>query len=312
MEPSYKYDVAFSFTQKDEPLAFQLYRLLQERLNCFIYSEAQKELAGRDGESVFNSVFEKESRIVVIIHRNNWGQTKWTRIEETAVRNRGYEEGYDFTIVIPLDKPTAPPKWLPKNRIWIGLERWGTESAASVIEARVQEFGGTVKEKTFGDIAAETERKIREGRERQAKINLETSQLEFPKLIENIERIKKEIEDKATDWHIQIIQNVYQGWNVHYYGYIVSFQWQQQYRNSLTDAFLDVYLFKGYINERGEATDPFNRPEKTESERYSFHINELDEHGWKSEKRFLTSGKLVEYWMEKFVKSILQEKEKKH
>lgn len=54
----------------------------------------------------------------------------------------GYEEGYDFVLFAPLAKPPAVPKWLSKNRIWIGLERWGIEDVASIIEARIQEAGG--------------------------------------------------------------------------------------------------------------------------------------------------------------------------
>ena len=34
----------------------------------------------------------------------------------------------------PIDKSAKVPDWLPKNRIWIGLERWGIEGAAGVIE----------------------------------------------------------------------------------------------------------------------------------------------------------------------------------
>ena len=147
----FKYDVAFSFTEQDEQLAYTLYSLLKDRLSCFIYSEEQKKLAGGDGENLFNSVYSKESRVVVILFRQEYGKTKWTRIEETAIRNRGYEEGYDFVILIPTEKQVAPPKWLPKIRLWVGLERWGIESAAVVIEARVQEFGGTVKVETIAE-----------------------------------------------------------------------------------------------------------------------------------------------------------------
>jgi hypothetical protein len=42
--PSYKYDVAFSFLAKDEALATQLTDLLQNRLKVFLYSNRQGEL----------------------------------------------------------------------------------------------------------------------------------------------------------------------------------------------------------------------------------------------------------------------------
>jgi hypothetical protein len=34
----------------------------------------------------FSKVFGEESRVVAILYREQWGQTKWTRIEETAIK----------------------------------------------------------------------------------------------------------------------------------------------------------------------------------------------------------------------------------
>jgi len=129
--PEYKYDVAISFLQEDEDLARKLNGLLLESLNTFVYFERQKVLAGTNGEDTFNRVFGSETRIVVILFRDNWGTTPFTRIEETALRNRGYEEGYEFVIMIPLNEEPCMPRWLPKTSIWVGLERWGLESAAA-------------------------------------------------------------------------------------------------------------------------------------------------------------------------------------
>ncbi|MGJ4748719.1 hypothetical protein ACQV5M_20325, partial [Leptospira sp. SA-E8] len=87
----YKYNVAFSFLAQDEPVATQLANLLQDRHSVFLYSREQERLAGRDGESAFNEVFSKEARVVVILYRQGWGKSPWTRIEETAIRNRAFE-----------------------------------------------------------------------------------------------------------------------------------------------------------------------------------------------------------------------------
>ena len=78
MSASYKYDVAFSFLQRDEPLALQLNDLLQDRVKTFIYPERQKELAGTDGEETFGKVFGEEARLAVVLYRSEWGETKWT------------------------------------------------------------------------------------------------------------------------------------------------------------------------------------------------------------------------------------------
>ena len=142
---AFKYDVAFSFLAQDEELATQINDLLMVRLTTFIYSRKQDEIAGKNGEEVFNRVFGSEARTVFVLYRKDWGETSWTRIEKIAIQNRAFEEGYDFVLFAPLGKPPTTPRWLPRNRIWIGLDRWGIEGVASVIEARVQETGENQK-----------------------------------------------------------------------------------------------------------------------------------------------------------------------
>jgi hypothetical protein len=157
----YKYDVAFSFLAQDEELAIQLNDLLQDSVQTFLYSKKQGEIAGTDGEKSFNRVFGEQSRLVVVLYRGGWGETPWTRIEETSIRNRAYEQGYDFVIFIPLDDPPTIPKWLPKTQLWIGLKRWGVTGAASVIEDRIQKLGGEPHQETVEARAARLERSLK-------------------------------------------------------------------------------------------------------------------------------------------------------
>ena len=109
IETEFKYDVAFSFCEEDEADATRLNDLLQDRLSTFLYSKKQEALAGTDGEETFSRVFAEEARVVVIFHRAKWGTTPWTRIEETAIRNRAFQKGYDFTLFIPREEPPKMP-----------------------------------------------------------------------------------------------------------------------------------------------------------------------------------------------------------
>lgn len=138
----FEFDVAFSFHSADEGLATQLNDLVQDRFSTFLYSKKQEMLAGTDGEQKFNSVFSERARCVVVFHREEWGETPFTRIEETAIRNRAFQDGFDFTLFIPTAKPLSVPKWLPKPRLWYGLETYGLNGAAAVIDAKIQELGG--------------------------------------------------------------------------------------------------------------------------------------------------------------------------
>lgn len=296
---NYKYDVAFSFAQKDEALALSIYKLLKDRISCFIYSEEQKKLAGTDGEKTFNEVFSKEARIVVIFLSSDWGNTKWTRIEETAIKNKGFDEGYDFVILIPTEKDVNPPKYIPKTRLWIGLERWGIESAASVIEARVQEFGGQVKELTAFERLAQKNDTIQHKKKVEQILNshegANLAAAEFLKLKNEFETVAKQINNGLGDWHLKIIENINGGINLLSYNHCLTLQWYGDY------AF--ITMTEGYINERLEKSDPFYDYKQILTDRKVFDINEFDQNGWSDQetrKNFLTTHQLSEKYLNQF------------
>lgn len=170
----FQYDIAFSFVAQDEDIATRLADEFEGRLRVFLYSRKQEKIAGTDGESAFNAVFASQSRLVVVLYREGWGQSRWTRIEETAIRNRAFDEGYDFVLFIPLDDKPVVPRWLPRHRLWIGLQRWGLKCAASVIDARFQEVGGEPREAGLEDHAARAERKVAFERERRKFLKSDT------------------------------------------------------------------------------------------------------------------------------------------
>ena len=158
MRDDFKYEAVFSFVQKDEQLALQIADRIRDRLSVFVYSEHQEVFVGTDGVDQHTRIYEDEARVVVVLHREEWGQTNWTRVEETAIRNRGFKEGYDFLVFVPLDNSNKP-KWLPKTRIWVGLQRYGIDGVANAIETTVQTEGGAVSSESVVDYALRLERR---------------------------------------------------------------------------------------------------------------------------------------------------------
>jgi hypothetical protein len=167
-DDGFKYDIAFSFVREDEGLATQLNDRVRDRYRTFLYPRAQEQLAGTDGEKTFNAVFGKEARIVAVLLRPEWGHTPWTRIEDTAIRNRAHDQGYDFTTFIVTKPETPIPDWLPRTRIWYNLQRFGLDGAAAALEARVQDRGGTAVQETLADRAARLQRAQAFDQEREA------------------------------------------------------------------------------------------------------------------------------------------------
>jgi hypothetical protein len=140
----FKYEVAFSFLEQDEGLILKLYEHIRDRLTCFIYSLKQEELITEDGIEKFTDVFSKDSRVVVLLYRENYGKTRWTKIEETAIKNRGLNNGFGFLILIPYDEKIRIPKWYPEQFIWGNLKHTGVEELSQLIINKVKTSGGEI------------------------------------------------------------------------------------------------------------------------------------------------------------------------
>ncbi len=294
--PEFKYDVALSFLQQDEALARQLNDLLSERLNTFAYFDRQEEIGGTDGEVTFNRVFGQEARIVAVLHRANWGTTPWTRIEETAIRNRGYDQGYDFVIMIPVDDKPFMPKWLPKTSIWIGLNRWGLTSAAAVIEARVQEAGGTLRNESPVQQASRISRQKANNELRLALINSEggvkRANAELNTLFAEMEKTTAEINAIGGNIEIACKRIDERTINLHSWGYHVYISWTYPFSNSLDESALEIRTLK---------REPFpyrdSTPTILATDEFDADARLPDQFGWthKREKRFFTSKLLADH-----------------
>ena len=303
-----RYDVAFSFLKEDEELATQLNDLLQDRVSTFLYSRRQGELAGTDGEKMFNQVFGSESRIVVVLFREGWGGTPWTRIEETAIRNRAFDEGYDFTLFIPLDRPPVTPPWLPKTRIWIGLDRWGVEGAASVIEARIQEAGGAPRAETVEERAARLRREIVAAEQRQAFLRsgegVAAAAEELKALFAQIAHLADRISDPETRLTFRVEQDD-RKLVVYSHGFSVSVAWSLQWGNSLEHSSLYVKLWEGAVPIRGRI--PGEYPKELEKYDFDFDVISAGEQGWREagkKKEFVVTSALADRCMTLLLKRV--------
>lgn len=305
MNSVYKYEVAFSFLAQDESLAVQLNDLLQDRLKTFLYTERQKEIAGTDGEKTFHKVFGEEARLVVVLYRKGWGETPWTRIEETAIRNRGYENGYDFTVFVPLDDPPAVPKWLSKNRLYVGLKRWGVPGAASVIEDRLQELGVEPHEETPLDRAARLERAQIHEQERTQFLNssdgVEAADAEFRSLASELDCQIEIIKAKHSRVWLNLIKEP-NFFLVSGLKHSISLRWERFYKSSLDDSKMTVILWDGSPAVRG--VDP-NSTKRLETIEFSFDLLMSGQRAWveRSKKQAYSAADLASFVLNHYLKN---------
>jgi len=137
-----KYDVAISFLSQDEKTARAINDKLAEGLRVFFYPGKQDELAGTDGLESMRKPFFDDSRVTVVLYREPWGKTPWTRVEETAIKEGCLAHGWQRLFFIVLNRESAIPIWLPQNHIRFNYADFGLDQAVGAIKARVQENGG--------------------------------------------------------------------------------------------------------------------------------------------------------------------------
>ena len=165
----YKYEVAISCLMQDVNIAQELYELLQSRVRSnFFFPHNQEELVARDGLETFRGVFRRESRIVVVIYREGWGQTRWTAVEEMAIKEMCLDAGW--TRIVLYSEDDSVPKWLPQTYVYAG-KRYGLPALAAVIEQKVQEAGGTVGEEEVEDMAERIRRSLHAAEAREMRRN---------------------------------------------------------------------------------------------------------------------------------------------
>ena len=248
-ELDFKYDVAFSFLQEDEGLATQINDRLQDRYRTFLYSKAQEHLAGTDGVETFTAVFGEQARSVAVLFRDRWGQTPWTRIEETAIKNRVLEHGPDFVTFIMCAPGLKAPRWYPTTRIWFDFETYGLDGAAAVLAKRIQESGGDAVVETLEARAARLERAQQFKDEKEAFARsydgVNASRAAHQRLVgdlkANSEIVGCRIREVKYDNVLVLIGR----------GVVLTVQYECRYANSLDEAALTAAFYDGVPNLSG-------------------------------------------------------------
>jgi hypothetical protein len=300
----FKYDIAFSFLSEDEAAISPLNDLLKDRLKTFFFPERQREVVGTDGEKTFSKVFQSETRMAVIIYRAKWGTTDWTRIEQTAIRNRGFDETYEFALLIPMEKPVTLPLWFPKQHIWFDLDRLRINGAAAVIEQRVRELGGLARPETIEDTAERIRQEIQFRNKRESylltKDALDDAKREALSIFAQIKEKVSKLNVPQSHLSFKISQE-YDTLDVMSWGFILRISWYNGASNMLHESVLAVQILE--INhDRFEDRLP---PTIHEDTQYDFDLNFQWEHGWTKRQdrdRFFLSSQIAEAGLRMFLK----------
>jgi hypothetical protein len=139
------YDAAISFLFPDLGTAQAVHdELTNSGLNVFFFPRRQEELAGTNGMESMRTPF-LGARVNVVLFRNPWGETPWTRVEDTAISERCFKGGWSTLMFVQLDKTSTLPRWLPPTYVRFSFDDYGLMQLVGAIKLRVQEHGGIIK-----------------------------------------------------------------------------------------------------------------------------------------------------------------------
>lgn len=248
MKDGFKYEVAFSFVERDLETARQIADRIRDRLSVFVYREKPEEFVAADGVDAHHRIYEVDALVVVVLYREEWGHTPWTRVEVEAIKNRARDQGYDFLMVIPLDG-SAAPLWLPKTRIMFSLSQHGVDGVAGVIEAAVRSQGGDVRRESAVDYAVRLSRTLSFKAERrewyESERGVEAAAREFDKLLTEFQKLAGEIAERAPRFKI----TVEGGRHFKCYGIEMQVLWRRRSKQSLKKSHLRVRIFRERLRD---------------------------------------------------------------
>ncbi len=287
-----KYDVAISFLMRDEPTAAALYRDLSQALNVFFFPRKQEDLAGPDGMESMRKPFLEDSRVMVVLYREQWGKTRWTAIEEAAIKEACFNGEWKRLFFVALDHISELPKWLPEYHVRYNWDDFGVDQAVGAIKARVLENGGQPSVLTPLKRAELLEADNQYRMDRSAM----NTQQGMAKILESLKEIFNEIERQCdivnAQGHVQIRyetdfteRNAFRSCILTdgRAGMIVI--WQQQYTNLLDNSGLYVREYNGGLIFNSELGRRMHLvpPDQIAETAYAPELSRAREYGWKQD-----------------------------
>jgi hypothetical protein len=283
-----EYDVALSFLARDQGIAGELEARLAGGLKVFYFPRTQERLAGTDGLETMRAPFVAGSRVTVVLYREPWGSTPWTRVEEAAIKDGCLARGFATLVFVQLDTAGKLPACLPHTHVRFVLEDYGIDQLVGAIKARVQEQGGVVAKPN----AAARARAV------QSEAELLTDKQNFFRNRGWIEGFVHKSVEVAVRRAAELVLENGQGWNpplraglrlhqcVFTDGRVsLAAGWRQGIYNDVTrDAGFSIMHYRGYVPEPGERMMYAFEPEKLSERRFLPELTASRELMWVEQK----------------------------
>lgn len=138
----YRYDLAISLLDEDVQLGWDIVNSLGNPEKVFFYAKDTDELTFNNGVNVFGDVFSTHARFVLVLHRERYGQTDWTALENSIIQERfikTVKENNSPILFCKLDK-SPKPNWLPNTYIYGSISP--LDNLIKILRKKITDFGG--------------------------------------------------------------------------------------------------------------------------------------------------------------------------
>jgi hypothetical protein len=288
----FKYDLAISLLDEDAQIGWDIVDKLGNPDKTFFYKKDIDEITFTNGVNVFSDIFSKYARFVLVLYRENYGNTDWTAIEYSIIQERfkrTIKTNNSPILFCKLD--TSPnPTWLPETYIYFKVTQ--IDELVRLIQKKITDFGGTAFPQTAEERLKVTlaknkyeetfQRKVFLNQELADEARLEASNLK-DKLFNKLEKSASENNLCFRDNTEQIYSNVsIATLSVIFDSISVYLKDNQLSTNSIDGAFIEVIIHK--------------QQQKLKQYKKKFYITSNNIYGWRDmdNSNFLTTESFVE------------------
>lgn len=138
----YKYDLAISLLDEDSQLGWEIVNNLGNSDKIFFYKKDVDELTFNNGVNVFSDIFSWQARFILVLYRENYGNTDWTAIEYSLIQERFKKtiKNENSPILFCKLDNSVMPIWLPETYIYFNLNR--LEELVRLLRKKITDHGG--------------------------------------------------------------------------------------------------------------------------------------------------------------------------
>jgi hypothetical protein len=140
----FDFEVAFSLLDEDVKIAEILRTKLGSGDSIFLYTTNSKELKFKNAIPVLEEIYRSRSRLVIVLHREEYGRSGWTLIEKEAITSRKlltqkFSTPYSFII---LNMDSSSVDYIGRNYIHEKFDVSNIDVVVALIEHKLKELNG--------------------------------------------------------------------------------------------------------------------------------------------------------------------------